>query len=224
MRVSNAFRHSSVSGHGAGDPNLVAGRRVSNAFRHSSVSGRTPALREFYEKIACLQCLSAFVRFGTPPRRRLARRRRRVSPMPFGIRPFRDLAQGEQSESCGMCLQCLSAFVRFGTQGGKSCSDCTAVLSPMPFGIRPFRDLFQSCVSLINQGESPMPFGIRPFRDRCAAGCLISPEEYVSNAFRHSSVSGRFDCLHPYVADHASLQCLSAFVRFGTSLRPTTTW
>ncbi len=91
LLVSNAFRHSSVSGP---PPTAIRGRaspRVSNAFRHSSVSGPDRAL----------SCRGVG---GT-------------SPMPFGIRPFRDENPPRAPRGGWSGLQCLSAFVRFGTCG-----------------------------------------------------------------------------------------------------------
>ncbi len=115
-----------------------------------------------------LQCLSAFVRFGT---------RESISEAALG----------------GAGLQCLSAFVRFGTaQGGVALMRLPregGPLSPMPFGIRPFRDSAEADEAGRRAGASPMPFGIRPFRD-LSQFCGGLHRVTVSNAFRHSSVSG----------------------------------
>ncbi len=136
--------------------------RVSNAFRHSSVSGQDVYGGVFTGMVG-LQCLSAFVRFGTwrcvcdesqSPVVSNAFRHSSVS----GLKDNFNISYGVVN------LQCLSAFVRFGTSAGVRRLCMRAATSPMPFGIRPFRDC---------QGE---PDG--------------SPSQRVSNAFRHSSVSG----------------------------------
>ncbi len=113
--VSNAFRHSSVSGRAAGV--LIDDKEysVSNAFRHSSVSGPALCVGESVSRNWGLQCLSAFVRFGTDAAILLIHAELDVSPMPFGIRPFRDAMLDSGHDSPALCLQCLSAFVRFGT-------------------------------------------------------------------------------------------------------------
>ncbi len=112
----------------------------------------------------------------------------------------------------------------------------------MPFGIRPFRDVPETHYNLVaelqvsnafrhssvsgpptgkrqaeRQATSPMPFGIRPFRDTPARLPPAWRPPPVSNAFRHSSVSGHAGQAATRVAATASLQCLSAFVRFGTA-------
>ncbi len=192
---------------------VMRAQRVSNAFRHSSVSGRAYISTLRHLPALGLQCLSAFVRFGTLGARLLA-------------------------NSLG--LQCLSAFVRFGTSAVTSFTS-EIPGSPMPFGIRPFRDAARAERAIDCGGESPMPFGIRPFRD----GQTVTIKESSLASLQCLSAFVRFgtrgmrikitqegvclQCLSAFVrfgtdhcavhvyGDHISLQCLSAFVRFGTA-------
>ncbi len=216
--VSNAFRHSSVSGpHG-----LVRSKaptpKVSNAFRHSSVSGHYHAYQLLADAIglqclsafvrfgtACrhwkgrcrgvgLQCLSAFVRFGTRPRRGVARRRRRVSPMPFGIRPFRDAGSlyGGDLPDLGVSNAFRHSSVSGPAQAWEAAVEAWAVSNafrhssvsgPMrpPSKPVPWHRCLQCLSAFVRFGTgrdepggghhgrlSPMPFGIRPFRDGAA--------------------------------------------------------
>ncbi len=120
-------------------PSRVATWPVSNAFRHSSVSGRLPARREGVTLIVRSPMPFGIRPFRDPPRRVRGHSDLLGSPMPFGIRPFRDDRERTGQIGMSMRLQCLSAFVRFGTSPSIQ-EFHEKIVSPMPFGIRPFRD------------------------------------------------------------------------------------
>ena len=164
----------------------------------------------------CLQCLSAFAPFGTASWGEMQPGNDNQSPMPFGVRPFRDTIDKRAAWGNTAGLQCLSAFAPFGTQcRADQCRrhrrrlQCLSAFTP--FGtFLPETQIIADClvsnafrrsplsglgVEHTNKGvvcqESPMPFGVRPFRDW--RGC--------DGSFAHQL---------------RRLQCLSAFAPFGT--------